>query len=103
MQVKKCLQRIAACIEEQLLDLSEKEQVDLYCFLHDLCQVPGFENYVGFLTQCRKPSIEISQHLLDLKRIKTPAGMGLLTGYAGEGMLRLTDINHIDNSWTRLL
>ena len=34
---------------------------------------------------------------------KPPSGMGLLTGYAGEGMLRLTAINQTDLSWMKLL
>jgi hypothetical protein len=34
---------------------------------------------------------------------KLPAGMGLLTGLAGEAMLRLTAIRSIDASWMKLL
>jgi hypothetical protein len=34
---------------------------------------------------------------------KPPAGMGLLTGYAGEGMLRLTALDSTNVSWMRFL
>ncbi|MDR0575037.1 MAG: hypothetical protein LBG96_13630 [Tannerella sp.] len=39
----------------------------------------------------------------DLDMEKVPAGTGLLTGYAGEGMLRLTALNQTDMSWMILL
>lgn len=41
--------------------------------------------------------------LLDLDVKKTPISMGLLTGYSGEGLLRLTTINKMDMSWMTLL
>lgn len=34
---------------------------------------------------------------------KVPTGMGLFSGYAGEGMLRLTAINQTNISWMSLL
>ena len=34
---------------------------------------------------------------------KTPTGMGILSGYAGEGLLRLTAINQKNTSWMDLL
>lgn len=34
---------------------------------------------------------------------KPPATMGLLSGYAGEGLLRLTALNSTDLSWMQLL
>jgi hypothetical protein len=34
---------------------------------------------------------------------KAPAGTGLLSGYAGEGMLRLTVLNQANISWMQLL
>lgn len=34
---------------------------------------------------------------------KQPVSMGLLSGYAGEGLLRLTALNSTDLSWMQLL
>lgn len=51
-------------------------------------------------------SIEIHkvfELLPPLDRKTLPASMGLLDGYAGEGLLRLTALNRIDPSWMRLL
>jgi hypothetical protein len=39
----------------------------------------------------------------DLDMNKPPAGTGLLTGYAGEGLLRLTALNQTNTSWMNLL
>lgn len=39
----------------------------------------------------------------NLDREKPPAGTGLLTGYAGEGLLRLTALDPTISSWTSLL
>ena len=43
------------------------------------------------------------KHISSLDMDITPASLGLLNGYAGEGMLRLTAINKIDRSWLQLL
>jgi hypothetical protein len=43
------------------------------------------------------------KQISDLDMEKAPAGTGLLTGYAGEGMLRLTAINQTNISWMQLL
>ena len=43
------------------------------------------------------------QQISDLDMDKAPSGMGLLNGYAGEGMLRLTALNQTDTSWMLLL
>ena len=45
----------------------------------------------------------ILQQLPDLDMEKMPFVMGLLSGFAGEGMLRLTALNKTDKSWMRLL
>jgi len=34
---------------------------------------------------------------------KAPSGTGLPTGYAGEGMIRLTALKQTDMLWTNLL
>ena len=39
----------------------------------------------------------------DLDMEKPPAGMRLLTGYAGEGMAQLTALNQTNVSWMQLL
>ena len=44
---------------------------------------------------------EIVLPALDME--KAPSGMGLLNGYAGEGMMRLTAIHKADLLWMRLL
>ena len=51
---RKCLLRIIALIEEQLPDISIEEQTDVYCFLHDLQHISGYEKCIGLLNQCRE-------------------------------------------------
>jgi hypothetical protein len=61
--------------------------------------------------QCRRYFNDALQDEMDvaLKQIpdldmeKAPTGTGLLTGYAGEGMLRLTALDHANMSWMQLL
>jgi hypothetical protein len=43
------------------------------------------------------------KQLPDLDRGKPPAGMGLLTGYASEGFLRMIAIGQTNHSWMFLL
>lgn len=43
------------------------------------------------------------QQIPNLDIEKSPANMGLLTGYAGEGILRLTALNQTNISWMNLL
>ena len=45
----------------------------------------------------------ILKQLPDLDMEKQPVSMGLLSGYAGEGLLRLTALNSTDLSWMQLL
>ena len=45
----------------------------------------------------------ILKQLPNLDMEKPPATMGLLSGYAGEGLLRLTALNSTDLSWMQLL
>jgi hypothetical protein len=143
VQARECLLRITALMEESLPDIPAGEQSDVYCFLHDLRRISGFESCIGLLEQCRRewdlssadvcrsfPRLGDSeiggitrmyqrsryfndtlQDKIDiaLKQIpgldmeKAPAGTGLLTGYAGEGMLRLTALNQANISWMQLL
>jgi hypothetical protein len=138
---RECLFRIVRRIEEKLPDISIGEQTDVYCFLHDLQEIPGFDHCAGLLTQCRSkwdmPPADMSfsrlgdsaagniiracqrrhyfndalqseidpalQQIPDLDMEKPPVSTGLLAGYAGEGMLRLTALRPADHSWALLL
>ena len=62
-QARECLLRIVSMIEEKMPDIPEEELTDIYCFLHDLKEVSGFDRYIG-LTE--KLSVDISQHFLRL-------------------------------------
>jgi len=113
VQARECLLRILALMNERLPEIPETEQADVYCFLHDLHLV-GFDvaadNYPSLRDQCRyfndvrqdKMNAALAQ-IPDLDREKPPASTGLLNGYAGEGMLRLTALNQADRSWMQLL
>jgi hypothetical protein len=125
IQARECLLYITARIEENLPDISTTEQTDVFCFLQDLQGISAFESCSGLLEQCRwewnlqaaditrsffrfnnalhdKMNFALTQiPALDME--KTPVGTGLLNGYAGEGMLRLTALNQINISWMNLL
>ena len=67
-------------------------------------------NVVRMVQQCRyfnlKRQTEINIALTqipDLDMEKPPASTGLLVGYAGEGLLRLTALNQANISWMNLL
>jgi len=130
--VRNCLLRITERIEENLSNIHENEQIDVYCFLLDLQKIPDFEKYAILLD---KPSADFSRlgdstvgnivrmyqrsryfnislqdeidfslkQIPDLDMEKPPTDMGLLSGYSGEGMLRLTTINQSNISWMFLL
>jgi hypothetical protein len=141
-QARECLLSIVGRIEGKLPDIAVKEQSDVYCFLHDLQKISGFDICIGLLEQCREwnissadtsrcfPRLGVSavgnivrlyqydhyfngyisnetnvalKQTPDLDMEKAPVSMGLLTGYAGEAMLRLTAIRSIDTSWMKLL
>ena len=136
LTARQSLLRIITLIEQKLPDIPANEQTDVYCFLHDLCQIQDFEmckvvlkrfnlktvtsfsrlggstfgNIVRMVQQCRyfnfKRKDEIYDALTqipDLDMGKTPESMGLLAGYASEGMLRMTALNQTDMSWMNLL
>lgn len=143
MQARECLTYIVKLIDENLPHISEKEQIDVYCFLFDLQEAFDFDRCIGLLEQCRSifwgqssdfirdiPRLEnsvvgnvvrIYQHHryfhepyqdkidIALKQIpnldmeKSPVGTGLLNGYAGEGMMRLTALDQTNISWMNLL
>jgi hypothetical protein len=142
VQARECLLRITALIENKLPDIPVEEQTDIYCFLHDLQKISGFDSCIGLLEQCRKWNLQSTEtnscfprlgdsatgsivrlyqrsryfnnalqgeidialkQIPDLDIEKPPVGTGLLTGYAGEGLLRLAALNQTDTSWMILL
>jgi hypothetical protein len=142
LQARECLLRIVGRIEEKLSDISIKEQIDVYCFLHDLQKTAGFDSCIEIREQCRKWDLQSAdinrcflrlsnsvigsiirmhqrshyfndvlqdeidltlKHIPDLDMEKPPVSVGFLTGYAGEGLLRLTMLQPTNNSWMFLL
>jgi hypothetical protein len=139
LQARECLIHIVGLIEGNLQDIPKEEQADVYCFLHDLQKISGFDTYAGLLEQCREQSADISRdfyrlgdsaigHIIrmykrrqyfndalqgemdnalkrmpDLDMEKAPAGTGLLSGYAGEGLLRLAALDSTNVLWMQLL
>lgn len=139
-QACECLLRIVRLIEAHWQDISKEEQVDVYCFLHDLSEISAFDGCPELLAQCREWNLfsagnntsfprlgdsitgkiagmvqrkhyfnDYSQEEIELKQLpdldmtKPPVSMGLLSGYAGEGLLRMTALGHTTNSWMFLL
>jgi hypothetical protein len=110
VQAQECLMYITERITEKLPDISVKEQADVYCFLHDLQRKPGFEFCKELAEQCRyfNDSLQdktdlVPEQISPLDMNKPPVGTGLLSGYAGEAMLRLTALGQINRSWMHLL
>ncbi len=113
VQARKCLFCITARIEENIPNISTTELTDVVRFLHDLQGIAGFDRCTGLLDQCRKnrdfskPSpleMDIAlKQIPDLNMEKAPDSMGLLNGYAGEGLLRLTALDQTNKSWMQLL
>jgi len=121
-KARECLLRIVKHVEVQLSLIPENEQSDVYCFLQDLCQFSEFtelsaKNYkwdlncsrlgnsiVGnvarmYYTQPDEIDAVFNQ-MPDFE--KTLSSMGLLTGYVGEGMLRLSTLKS-NMLWMHLL
>ena len=105
LQARKCLSYTTGQIAKKNIDIPMVEQTDVYYFLSDLCQIQGFEMCKRLLTQFKKQSVKnlpLTQ-ITDLDMEKPPASTGLLNGYAGEGMMRLTALNKANKSWMNLL
>ena len=135
VQARKYLLHIVGLIEEKIADMSADEQTDVYCFLHDLCQIQDFEICTDLLGKTEIPpadflrladstigniirivqrnryfneslqeDVDIAlKQIPDLNMEKPHADMGLLSGFAGEGMLRLSAIFPTITSWMLLL
>ncbi len=143
VQSRECLLRIITQIEENKSHISIIEQTDVYCFLHDLQKISGFERCKELLEQfCREWDLQSSdttqsylrlgdsvvgntirtyqqnlyfndalqseidialKQIQDLDMEKAPTCTGLLNGYAGEGLLRLTALDQANSSWMNLL
>jgi len=112
-EAQECLSYITKQIEEKWADIPQKEQTDSYCFLQDLKEIPGLDISTRLLEHYRKWSTDMNRNsprladptapIPELNREKQPVAMGLLTGYAGEGLLRLTALDPTHSSWTSLL
>jgi hypothetical protein len=139
---RECLMCIAERIEKKFRIIPAEEQTDVYCFLHDLHEISGFEDSIRLWEQCRKWDLSLIdvnkcisrlgdsaiggivriyqrnryfndtlqgefdialKQTPDLDMEKPPANMGLLTGYAGEGLLRLAALDSMNVSWMQLL
>lgn len=139
IQAQECLQYITMKIKENLQDLSEREQTDIYCFFYDLHKLSNFNFSAKVLDIFKKYSAVANRNLsyfnnningniiqlyqqnkyvnniysdeldMALKQITIlnreipPAEMGLLAGYAGEGLLRLSTLDATNISWMQLL
>lgn len=114
VQDRECLIRITERIEERLANIPSGELTDVYCFLRDLSELSGFDKSAGLLGRVYQRSTYINEllrdetahdlkQILDLDKEAPPAGTGLLSGYAGEGMLRLTVLDPTIEPWMRLL
>lgn len=141
-RARACLLHIVKLIEENLPDIPEEDQTDVYCLLYDLQKIAGFELCSGLIEQCRREwdirssvveqsfsrlgdsitgniirSYQRSLYFNDtlqgemgialpqipvLDMENSPANTGLLNGYAGEGLLRLTALDQTNNQWMLL-
>ena len=81
-------------------------------FLSDLRQISGFEKRSSELieqflmirgAQTSNKTKLYEKQISNLDMEKAPTDMGLLNGYAGEGMLRLTALDETNMSWVNLL
>jgi hypothetical protein len=125
------ISHIITLIENSLSNISKDEQIDIYCFLSDLCRLPlytGRANKLMEQCQCseaftRFEKCDISKSLdryfgkkyfaiplendfyeiLRQTAVKNKILMGLFNGYAGYGLCQLTAIDHDNIKWMNLL
>ncbi len=107
---QECLTHIIGQIKENFALFSEIEYTDTCRFLLDLQEEVGFSdkclellnhNKRGWQLPDRKDLIE--QQIPNWDMEKAPVSTGLLNGYAGEGMRRLTILDKTAISWINLL
>ena len=91
---------------ESLLERFEKQTVSDFSRLGDTAtgNVIRMVQQSRYLDHDLRDEIDTAlKQIPDLDMEQPPAGTGLLTGYAGEGMLRLMAINQTNTSWISLL
>lgn len=138
----KCLSHIVEKIAESLPNISREELFDIYCFLHNLQKLSGFEHCMTFFQKEQKWNSQIMginnfcsrlensvlgeavwafqcnwylkkgvqtknnnilKQFIHSNMREAPTTMGLLNGYAGQGLLRLGAVSDINPSWMLLL
>lgn len=107
VKARECLLHIRTLIEEKIPEISISEQTDVYSFMYNLKRIPGFHTYSGLLEKSKNPPQNqtniATKQITQLDTEKSPTSTGLLNGYAGEGMLRLTALGYTNTSWMHLL
>jgi hypothetical protein len=79
---RECLLRITAQIDEKMQEISIKEQIDVYCFLHDLQRISAFNSCIGLLEQClRKWNLQSSGDSLSFPRLGDSAVSNSIRSY----------------------
>ena len=82
-------------------ELSETEKTDIFYFLKDLTQLPSYTNFnIGNINISHSKD---NQKKPDSQILSTSNDMGLLEGYAYEGMNCLAKLGYTDDSWKQLL
>lgn len=109
---RESLSYITDQIENMYNTFTLEEKTDVVYFLSDLQKISGFEkrsskmidqfSIVWGAQTFNKTKLHQKQ-ISNLNMEKVPTDMGLLNGYAGEGMLRLTALDETNMSWMNLL
>lgn len=100
-QAQNCLVKIIKQIEIKLKSISFEEWNDAHAFLKDLQEISDLDVPSELLVQSLQ-KMQINSNI-DLNHKKSPNSMGLLYGYAGEGLKNLTVLRDTDSRWLRLL
>lgn len=109
---RESLSYITDQIENKFNTITLEEKTDVIYFLSDLQQISGFEKRSSELieqllmiwgAQTSNKTKLCEKQISNLDMEKAPTDMGLLNGYAGEGMLRLTALDETNMSWVNLL
>jgi hypothetical protein len=99
-----CISLFEQC--QQILDLQPSDIILSFPRLDESVVGNFVRNYL--INSCFNKGIQgenniALQQILNLEMEKAPIGTGLLNGYAGEGMIRLTVLNQINSTWMHLL